>query len=90
MLCDLYTLRGEELSGTPWTVYPRPQMRRDSYLNLNGEWDFAVTDKKFPQKYYKKINVPFCPESELSGIGRFFILFLFPILWSVPQQRGPL
>ncbi len=68
MLCDLYTLRGENLTGTPWTVYPRPQMRRDSYLNLNGEWDFAVTDKNFPQKYYKKINLPFCPESALSGI----------------------
>lgn len=23
--------------------YPRPQMRRDSYYNLNGEWDYAIT-----------------------------------------------
>ena len=36
----LTTPRGETLSGTPWQVYPRPQMRRDSYINLNGEWDF--------------------------------------------------
>ena len=39
----LTTPRGETLSGTPWQVYPRPQMRRDSYINLNGEWDFAVS-----------------------------------------------
>ena len=42
MLQELYTSRGEALSGTPWTVYPRPQMKRDSYLNLNGEWEFST------------------------------------------------
>ena len=30
MLQELTTARGEALSGTPWTVYPRPQMKRDS------------------------------------------------------------
>ena len=38
MLLDLYTPEGEALRGTPWQVYPRPQMKRDSYLNLNGKW----------------------------------------------------
>ena len=42
MLMDLMTTAGENLTGTPWTVYPRPQMKRDSYLNLNGAWDFSV------------------------------------------------
>ena len=64
MLHDLYTSRGEALTGIPWTVYPRPQMRRDSYLNLNGEWDFYVDEKSLGS-----IRVPFCPESMLSGIG---------------------
>ena len=68
MLQELYTTRGEKLTGTPWQVYPRPQMRRDSYINLNGEWDFSTRDKRFPKNYEKKICVPFCPESALSGI----------------------
>ena len=72
MLHDLYTSRGESLTGTPWTVYPRPQMKRDSYLNLNGEWDFSVTDKRFPKNYDRKILVPFCPESLLSGVKEHF------------------
>ena len=68
MLRELYTVHGEALSGTPWTVYPRPQMKRDSYLNLNGEWDFGV----LPGGYDRKINVPFCPESQLSGVKAHF------------------
>ena len=65
MLHDLYTARAENLTGTPWTVYPRPQMRRDSWLNLNGEWDFAVNEPVFDGK---TIRLPFCPESLLSGV----------------------
>jgi len=33
---ELYTPEGKTLSGIPWDVYPRPQMRRDSFINLNG------------------------------------------------------
>ena len=43
MLHDLYTPEGETLTGTPWDIYPRPQLKRDSYVNLNGIWDFAVS-----------------------------------------------
>lgn len=71
MLQTLTTPRGKTLSGTPWQVYPRPQMRRDSYINLNGEWDFAVSSGK-PETFDMRITVPFCPESRLSGIGRHF------------------
>ena len=68
MINDLYTPQGETVTETPWQVYPRPQFKRNSYLNLNGRWDFAVsTGKRFPQ-YDKTILVPFCPESLLSGI----------------------
>ena len=69
MLQELITTRGEALSGTPWTVYPRPQMKRDSYLNLNGEWEFAVQAQDFDGK---TIRVPFCPESALSGVQQHF------------------
>lgn len=67
MLCELDTARGEELRETPWQVYPRPQMRRDSYLNLNGEWEFSA-NAPVPEGV-STIRVPFCPESPLSGVG---------------------
>ena len=70
MPVDLLTKQGEALlaSGeTPWNVYPRPQMRRNSYVNLNGPWEFSVD-----YEYQGLINVPFCPESRLSGFGKSF------------------
>ena len=73
MLYDLYTPRGEQLSETPWQRYPRPQLRRDSFFNLNGDWDFAVCDSEpLPDHYGDTIRVPFCPESLLSGVHRHF------------------
>ena len=63
-MIDLMTTAGENLRGTPWTVYPRPQMKRDSYINLNGGWDFSVNFENQGQ-----IRVPFCPECKLSGLG---------------------
>ncbi len=71
MCNDLYTPEGETLSGTPWEVYPRPQMRRESYVNLNGLWEFAVTETEaLPERYDSRILVPFCPESLLSSLKR--------------------
>ncbi len=75
MPIDLLTPQGEALlhSGdTPWTVYPRPQMKRDSYFNLNGTWDFEVREKTFPRTYSRTICLPFCPESRLSGVKEHF------------------
>ena len=71
MLHDLYTVHGENLTGTPWSCYPRPQMRREHWMNLNGPWDFAAANEK-PEVYEKTITVPFCPESMLSGIRAHF------------------
>ena len=57
----------------PWNIYPRPQMRRESFLNLNGEWDFEVSNNDLiPQKYSMKIMVPYPVESKLSGIEQHF------------------
>ncbi len=51
--------------------YPRPQLKRESYLNLNGRWDYAITaDEKQPQAWQGTILVPFSPESDLSGVNR--------------------
>ncbi|MEE0840166.1 MAG: glycoside hydrolase family 2 TIM barrel-domain containing protein [Acutalibacteraceae bacterium] len=65
----LYTEHGWNLSGVPWQKYPRPQFKRDSFISLNGEWDFGVG---MEEVYNRKINVPFCPESLLSGINEVF------------------
>ena len=59
----------------PRSEYPRPQFVRDQWLCLNGEWQFEIDhgdsglerglrDRELDQR----ILVPFCPESELSGI----------------------
>ncbi len=59
------------------TEYPNPQFERKNWTNLNGEWEFEI-DKSVSGKERElfkkahldgKINVPFCPESKLSGVG---------------------
>ena len=62
----LKTPQGEALSGMPWNIYPRPQMQRDSFLCLCGEWDFSAEGVI----ENAKIQVPFPPESLLSGVHR--------------------
>ncbi len=56
----------------PMPEYPRPQMVRDSYHNLNGLWDYAVQGKAEaqPSSFEGKIMVPFAIESALSGVGQ--------------------
>lgn len=54
----------------PFNIYPRPTLVRDSFLLLNGEWSFSVTDGNIPEVFEEKIIVPYPPESMLSGIGR--------------------
>jgi beta-galactosidase/beta-glucuronidase len=52
--------------------YPRPQLGRDSFLSLNGWWDYAITPASAPPptSYDGRILVPFSPESALSEVGR--------------------
>lgn len=63
----------EAMCDLPLPEYPRPQMvREDNWVNLNGMFDFAITDAKaeWCDKYEEKIRVPFAVESCLSGICR--------------------
>ena len=61
----------------PRPEYPRPQLVREPWVNLNGKWEFEIDNAMvgFAKKYYERehldgeITVPFCPESVLSGIG---------------------
>ncbi len=51
-------------------AYPRPQLRRDSYLSLCGPWQLSLRDQKGAVTPIGEITVPFVPESRLSGIER--------------------
>jgi hypothetical protein len=55
-----------------WPEYPRPQLIRSDWLNLNGEWQLAITEKREipPTSFPDKILVPFPMESQLGGLGR--------------------
>lgn len=66
---------GEKLDRErPLFEYPRPQMQRDGWECLNGEWERAFrpssADERPPLEWDGPILVPFSPESELSGVGR--------------------
>ena len=69
---QLYTRWGREADPDHVLAeYPRPLMVRESYVNLNGYWDYAFTKEfRMPEKYEGKILVPFSPESLLSGVSR--------------------
>ncbi|MCR4673539.1 MAG: glycoside hydrolase family 2 [Lachnospiraceae bacterium] len=75
---QLYTKWGRSLDPSHiLEEYPRPQMVRNNYINLNGYWDYAIesigardVQKKFPTKSDGKILVPFSPETVLSGVNK--------------------
>ncbi|ELP93779.1 glycoside hydrolase, putative [Entamoeba invadens IP1] len=57
----------------PLPEYPRPQLRREEWMNLNGDWEYVVTPKNqqtIPTKIEGHITVPFPIESLLSGVQR--------------------
>jgi beta-galactosidase/beta-glucuronidase len=73
----------------PRPEYPRPQMVRESWLNLNGPWEFEIDQGRsgrerglVNRKLANTIQVPFCPESKLSGIGNV------DFMWCVWYRRA--
>ncbi len=65
------------MSNIPRCEHQRPDRKRDTWINLNGQWDFEIDNSKvgLEKKFYErdslneKITVPFSPESVLSGLG---------------------
>ena len=69
----LMTKWGKQVTpANAWQEYPRPQLVRKDWQNLNGLWDYAITPKGAakPEKWDGQILVPFCAESALSGVGK--------------------
>ena len=77
-----WKIAGNKIS-TPWSSkvdpvhtlpeYPRPQMERNNWMNLNGLWQYAILPKSaetIPVSFDGKILVPFAVESALSGVGK--------------------
>ena len=76
-------------SGEGWgEVYPRPQMARDSFFSLCGTWRLSVgSDGK--ESYLGDIQVPFPPESRLSGIERALgerEVYLYDRMFLLPES----
>lgn len=68
--------------------YPRPQMVRADWLNLNGLWDFAPLssyESDIPETGFRQILVPYCVESALSGIGHRYESMAYKRTFRVPD-----
>ena len=86
------------MSSISRTEHPRPDRMRDAWQCLNGIWDFEIDNELLgvDKEYFKrdsldmKINVPFCPESTLSGIGHtdFMAGVWYRRDFSVPSEWG--
>jgi len=61
----------EAVPDIPWDVYPRPQLKRDSFINLNGIWEFEAGSVR-PEKFTQSVRVPYPVESALSNVCRHF------------------
>ena len=70
-LVKLTTIWGEKIKkDNIWQEYPRPQMQREDYHILNGEWDYAILPRDVEFEKQGEILVPFSPEAALSGVER--------------------
>ncbi len=71
---EIITQWGAEVTAeNAWTEYPRPQLQRKNWTNLNGHWDYAITpieQRETPTIWSGKILVPYCLESKLGGVQR--------------------
>lgn len=90
---------GAEGESIPRPEHPRPDCRRPLWLNLNGVWEFEIDNAGAGEErglmsghdLAQKILVPFCPESELSGIGNtdFMTRVWYRRRFEVPEEmRG--
>ena len=82
----------------PRSEYPRPQLVRDNFMNLNGKWEFEIDNSRSGRERglmnpdYRlsgEIIVPFCPESRLSGVGNRDFMYSVWYRREVELKKNP-
>lgn len=85
----LKTAAAENMPEIPLNFYPRPCLKRDSFMCLNGKWEFEVSTKReIPEFFNKEIIVPYPPESILSGVDKVYdekYYRFYKLHFSVPE-----
>ena len=74
----------------PLSEYPRPQLKRDSYICLNGYWEYAIrTIESIPDVFDGQILVPYSPEVEKSGVNKVITpkdYLFYRLKYEIPQE----
>ena len=78
------------MNNQPLSEYPRPQFKRDSYICLNGYWEYAIrTIESIPEVFDGQILVPYSPETEKSGVNKTVTpkdYLFYRLRYEIPQD----
>ena len=74
----------------PLSEYPHPQFKRDSYICLNGIWEYAIRkEETIPESFDGEILVPYSPEVEKSGVNRVVMpddYLFYRLHYEIPKE----
>ena len=74
----------------PLSEYPRPQFKRDSYICLNGTWEYAIRkEETIPESFDGEILVPYSPEVEKSGVNKVVMpddYLFYRLRYEIPKE----
>ena len=74
----------------PLNEYPRPQFKRDSYICLNGNWEYAIRkEETIPESFDGEILVPYSPEVEKSGVNKVVMpddYLFYRLRYEIPKE----
>ena len=74
----------------PLSEYPRPQFKRDSYICLNGIWEYAIRkEETIPESFDGEILVPYSPEVEKSGVNKVVMpndYLFYRLNYEIPKE----
>ena len=74
----------------PLNEYPRPQFKRDSYICLNGIWEYAIRkEETIPESFDGEILVPYSPEVEKSGVNKVVMpddYLFYRLNYEIPKE----